>query len=82
MWTVVEQPPWCGCGLTPQEGGGTHAALLASHPAPGRRHQVISGMPHQDASVVVAPDEAATLDAGLRSFVEALRKQLAQAYDL
>ncbi|MFF5215905.1 M48 family metallopeptidase [Micromonospora sp. NPDC000442] len=59
-----------------------HASLLASHPAPGRRHQVISGMPHQDASVVVTPDEAATLDAELRPFVEALRKQLAQAYDL
>ncbi|WBB51130.1 M48 family metalloprotease [Verrucosispora sp. WMMA2044] len=59
-----------------------HASLLASHPAPGRRHQVISQLPYRDASVVVAPDEAAVLDAELRPFVEALRKQLAQAYDL
>ncbi|MEV6814874.1 hypothetical protein [Micromonospora sp. NPDC051296] len=58
------------------------ASLLASHPAPGRRHQVVAGMAYQDASVVVTEGEAANLDAEWQPYVEALRKQLAEAYEL
>ncbi|WP_158566230.1 M48 family metallopeptidase [Micromonospora craterilacus] len=58
------------------------ASLLASHPAPGRRHQVVAGMAYQDAVVVVTDGEAATVDAELQPYVEALRKQLAEAYEL
>jgi heat shock protein HtpX len=53
------------------------ASLLASHPAPGRRHQYLSSMPYVDPAVVVTESEAARIDAEVAPYAEALRKELA-----
>jgi heat shock protein HtpX len=60
----------------------TGAALLASHSAPGRRHQVLAGQPHQDPCVVLGEADAALLDAEIAPYVEAIRRQLADYYEL
>jgi heat shock protein HtpX len=57
-----------------------NASLLASHPAPGRRHQYLSSVPYLDPAVVVTADEAARIDAELAPYAEALRRELADIY--
>jgi heat shock protein HtpX len=56
------------------------ASLLASHPAPGRRHQYLSSLPYFDPAVVVTADEAARIDAELAPYAEALRRELADIH--
>lgn len=58
------------------------ASLLASHPAPGRRHQYLSGAPYVDAAVVVTADEQARIEAELAPYAEALRRRLADLHGL
>ncbi|WJK40661.1 M48 family metallopeptidase [Solwaraspora sp. WMMA2056] len=58
------------------------AALLASHSAPGRRHQVLSGRPPQEPSVVVSEADAARIDAEIAPYVEGIRRRLADHHEL
>ncbi|MDI1465502.1 M48 family metallopeptidase [Catellatospora sp. KI3] len=56
----------------------TDASLFSSHPAPGRRHDLLKAAPFQQAAVVVTPEQALRLDAELNPYVEALRGELAK----
>lgn len=58
------------------------ASLFASHPAPGRRHQVLSGIPFRDPAVVVGEAQAARIDAELSPYAEALLSNLAERYEM
>ncbi|MBV1854957.1 M48 family metalloprotease [Catellatospora tritici] len=63
----------------------TYASLFSSHPAPGRRHDLLKAAPFQQATVVVTPEQALRLDAELHPYAEALRGELAkrqQAFEL
>ena len=58
------------------------ASLFSSHPAPGRRHQVISRIAYQDPAVVVTESQAVRIDAELSPYAEALRSILAEAHEM
>jgi heat shock protein HtpX len=54
----------------------TDAWLLASHPAPGRRHQRLDGRPRQEAAVVVSDAEAEQLEQEVAPYAEALHRTM------
>jgi heat shock protein HtpX len=54
----------------------TDAALLASHPAPGRRRQWMAGLPYALPAVVVRTDEAAAIEAELIPYAAAMHRWL------
>jgi hypothetical protein len=58
------------------------ASLLASHPAPSRRHQVLAVRPGVPASVVMTEAESAAIDAEIGPYVEALRRRISAVYEL
>jgi heat shock protein HtpX len=58
------------------------ASLFASHPAPGRRHQVVSQAPYQPGQVVLTEAEVARVDAEIAPYAEAERAALAEAYEM
>nr|MDT0659871.1 M48 family metallopeptidase [Micromonospora sp. DSM 115978] len=60
----------------------TSASLFGSHPAPGRRHQVLAARPHVQAAVVLTESRAELLDEEIKPYVEAMRKRLADLYEL
>lgn len=59
-----------------------HASMLASHPAPGRRHQWLRARPHLDPGVTVTPLEAEKLRAELAPYAEPLCKRVREAHGL
>lgn len=54
----------------------THAGLFASHPAPGRRHELLKRQPHRDPAVVLTDAESARIDAQMQPYAEAIRKEI------
>jgi Zn-dependent protease with chaperone function len=60
----------------------TQSSLLASHPAPGRRHQLLASLPGSGPSIRLTDAESERLDAELRPYVEVIRKRLAEYYEL
>ncbi|MFY1668836.1 M48 family metalloprotease [Plantactinospora sp. WMMB334] len=58
------------------------ASMLASHPAPGRRHQWLRARPHLDPLVTVTPLEAETLRAELAPYAEPLLRRIREAHGL
>ncbi|GHJ45134.1 hypothetical protein Cs7R123_24760 [Catellatospora sp. TT07R-123] len=56
----------------------THASLFSSHPSPGRRHDLLTAAPFQQAAVVLTPEQALRLDAELHPYAEAMRGELAK----
>ncbi|MEU8615959.1 hypothetical protein AB0C29_49055, partial [Actinoplanes sp. NPDC048791] len=59
-----------------------HASMLASHPAPGRRHEWLRARPYLDPAVTVTPMEAEKLGAELAPYAEQLRRRVREAYGL
>ncbi|WP_433731247.1 M48 family metalloprotease [Actinoplanes sp. CA-051413] len=59
-----------------------HASLLASHPAPGRRHQWLRARPYLDPAVTVTPLEAEKLAAELAPYAELLCKRVRESHGL
>ncbi|HTF07840.1 MAG TPA: M48 family metalloprotease [Asanoa sp.] len=60
----------------------TEASLFSSHPSTGRRHQFVSTLPDTAASVTVDDAEWATVVRELAPYAEALRKDLAEQYEM
>jgi Zn-dependent protease with chaperone function len=54
----------------------TDAGLFASHPAPGRRYQVLARQAYQHPAIVLTDAESARIDAELQPYAEAVRKEL------
>lgn len=60
----------------------TEASLFSSHPSTGRRHQFVSALPDSAAAVTVDDAEWATIVRELAPYAEALRKDLAEQYEM
>jgi Zn-dependent protease with chaperone function len=54
----------------------TDASLLATHPAPGRRHQWLATRPRQQAAVALDEEDAARLERELAPYAEALHRTM------
>ncbi|BFU43605.1 M48 family metalloprotease [Krasilnikovia sp. MM14-A1004] len=57
----------------------TRVSLFASHPAPGRRHQWLSGQPVQEATVVPNEAESARIEQEIAPYAEAMHRTMLDA---
>ena len=60
----------------------TGASLLASHPAPGRRHEWLSRQPRSYPRVTLAPEAADRIQVELRPYGRELRRRLADQHPI
>ena len=60
----------------------TEASLFSSHPSTGRRHQFVSTLPDTAAAVTVGDAEWAAIVRELAPYAEALRRDLAEQYEM
>ncbi len=52
------------------------SGLLASHPAPGRRYEIVAGQPHQDPAVVMTQKLSDQIDAQMLPYAKAVRTRM------